>query len=39
MDPCGAAELIVVKSCRHASGGSPDPSELARPILRFPAFA
>jgi len=35
----GAAELTVVKFCRHASGGSPDPSELARPTFRFPAFA
>lgn len=39
MDPWGAAELTVVKFCRHASGGSPDPSELARPTFRFPAFA
>ena len=39
MDSWGAAELTVVKFCRHASGGSPDPSELARPAFRFPAFA
>jgi hypothetical protein len=39
MDPWGAAELTVVKFCRHAAGGSPDPSELARPTFRFHAFA
>jgi hypothetical protein len=38
MDPRGA-ELTVVKFCRHASGKSPDPSELAGPTFRFPAFA